>query len=64
MPRRKAVKARIVLPEPKFKSEILAKFINVVMHDGKKSVAENIVYGALDEFEKLMKKSKKSDNNQ
>jgi len=61
MPRRKAVKARIVLPEPKFKSEMLAKFINVVMHDGKKSVAENIVYGALDEFEKLMKKSKKSD---
>ncbi|NDH08819.1 MAG: 30S ribosomal protein S7 [Gammaproteobacteria bacterium] len=61
MPRRKAVKARIVLPEPKFKSEMLAKFINVLMHDGKKSVAENIVYGALDEFEKLMKKSKKSD---
>lgn len=61
MPRRKSVKARIVLPEPKFKSEILAKFINVVMHDGKKSVAENIVYGALDEFEKLIKKPKKSD---
>lgn len=61
MPRRKAVKARVILPEPKFKSEILAKFINVVMHDGKKSVAENIVYGALDEFQKLMKKSKKTE---
>lgn len=61
MPRRKAVKARVILPEPKFKSEILAKFINVVMHDGKKSVAESIVYGALDEFQKLMKKSKKAD---
>ncbi|MDQ5884417.1 MAG: small subunit ribosomal protein [Pseudomonadota bacterium] len=61
MPRRKAVKARVILPEPKFKSEILAKFINVVMHDGKKSVAEHIVYGALDEFQKLMKKSKKAD---
>jgi len=59
MPRRKAVKARVILPEPKYKSEILAKFINVVMHDGKKSVAENIVYGALDELEKTLKKSKK-----
>jgi small subunit ribosomal protein S7 len=62
MPRRKAVKARVILPEPKFKSEVLAKFINVVMHDGKKSVAENIVYGALDEFEKLMKKYKKDES--
>jgi small subunit ribosomal protein S7 len=61
MPRRKAVKPRLILPEPKFKSEILAKFINVVMHDGKKSVAESIVYGALDEFEKLLKKSKKTE---
>jgi small subunit ribosomal protein S7 len=62
MPRRKAVKARVILPEPKFKSEVLAKFINVIMHDGKKSVAENIVYGALDEFEKLMKKYKKDES--
>jgi small subunit ribosomal protein S7 len=61
MPRRKSVKARVVLPEPKFKSEVLAKFINVVMNDGKKSVAENIVYGALEEFQKLMKKSKKAE---
>lgn len=64
MPRRKAVKARVILPEPKFKSEMLAKFINVVMHDGKKSVAENIVYGALDEFEKLMKKYKKDESSE
>jgi small subunit ribosomal protein S7 len=61
MPRRKAVKARVILPEPKYNSEILAKFINVVMHDGKKSVAEKIVYGALEEFEKNLKKSKKAD---
>ena len=61
MPRRNRVKTRDVLPDPKHKSITLTKFINVVMHDGKKSVAENIVYGALDEFEKLMKKSKKSD---
>ncbi|MCP4091348.1 MAG: 30S ribosomal protein S7, partial [Gammaproteobacteria bacterium] len=37
-----------VLPDPKFGSEILAKFINIIMVDGKKSVAERIVYGALD----------------
>lgn len=61
MPRRKAVKARVILPEPKYNSEILAKFINVVMHDGKKSVAEKIVYGALEEFEKSLKKSKKAE---
>jgi small subunit ribosomal protein S7 len=61
MPRRKSVKARVILPEPKFKSETLAKFINVVMHDGKKSVAENIVYGALEVFEKNVKKSKKAE---
>ena len=51
MPRRKAVKARVILPEPKFKSEVLAKFINVVMHDGKKSVAYGIFYKAMDVVE-------------
>ncbi|WP_111980374.1 30S ribosomal protein S7 [Algibacillus agarilyticus] len=48
MPRRRVVGQRKILPDPKFKSELLAKFINVVMLDGKKSVAEKIVYGALD----------------
>jgi small subunit ribosomal protein S7 len=48
MPRRREVPKRIVLPDPKFKSEMLAKFINVMMESGKKSVAERIVYGALD----------------
>ncbi len=48
MPRRRVIAAREVLPDPKFGSEILTKFINVVMVDGKKSVAEKIVYGALD----------------
>lgn len=47
MPRRRVVGQRKILPDPKFGSELLAKFINVVMVDGKKSVAENIVYGAL-----------------
>ena len=48
MPRRREVPKRVVLPDPKFGSEQLAKFINFVMERGKKSVAENIVYGALD----------------
>ncbi len=48
MPRRRVVGQRKILPDPKFGSEILAKFINIVMLDGKKSVAEKIVYGALD----------------
>lgn len=48
MPRRREVPKREVLPDPKFKEEIVAKFINVIMRDGKKSVAERILYGAFD----------------
>ena len=48
MPRRRVVGQRKILPDPKFKSELLAKFVNIVMLDGKKSTAEAIVYGALD----------------
>ena len=48
MPRRSVVGQRKILPDPKFNSELLAKFINVVMVDGKKSISESIVYGALD----------------
>jgi len=48
MPRRREVAKRPVLPDPKFGSKVLAKFMNHVMVDGKKSVAEKIVYGALD----------------
>ena len=48
MPRRRVVGQRKILPDPKFKSELLAKFINVLMLDGKKSTAEKIIYGALD----------------
>jgi small subunit ribosomal protein S7 len=48
MPRRREVPKRQILPDPKYGSEILAKFMNVVMLDGKKAVAEKIVYGALD----------------
>ena len=48
MPRRRIVAKREILPDPKFGNVTLAKFINHVMISGKKSVAETIVYGALD----------------
>jgi small subunit ribosomal protein S7 len=48
MSRRAQAPVRIVLPDPKYGSVLLAKFMNMVMERGKKSVAEKIVYGALD----------------
>jgi small subunit ribosomal protein S7 len=48
MPRRREVPKRVILADPKYGSEMLTKFINMVMRDGKKSVAEKIIYGALD----------------
>jgi len=48
MPRRREVPKRQILPDPKFGSETLAKFVNILMLDGKKSTAEKITYGALD----------------
>jgi small subunit ribosomal protein S7 len=48
MSRRAQAPVRSILPDPKFNSEMLAKFMNVVMKRGKKSVAEQILYGALD----------------
>lgn len=51
MPRRRVAAKRDILPDPKFGSERLAKFINHVMISGKKSVAEKIVYGALTAIE-------------
>jgi len=50
MPRRREVPKRIILPDPKHGSVMLAKFINSLMKDGKKSAAEKIVYGALQEI--------------
>lgn len=58
MPRRKAAIKREILPDPLYNSERLAKFINVVMRKGKKSVAEKIVYNALQEVMKRLKKDK------
>lgn len=48
MARRRRAPKRDILPDPKFGSEILAKFMNQVMVSGKKSIAEKIVYGALE----------------
>ncbi|MBL1274762.1 MAG: 30S ribosomal protein S7 [Ectothiorhodospiraceae bacterium] len=49
MARRRAIPKRTILPDPKFKDLMLAKFINILMFDGKKAVAERVVYGALDQ---------------
>jgi len=51
MPRRREVPKREILPDPKFGSVELAKFMNVVMLSGKKAVAERIVYGAFDQIQ-------------
>lgn len=48
MSRRHSAKKREVLPDPKFNNLVVAKFMNCIMESGKKSVAENIVYGAFD----------------
>jgi small subunit ribosomal protein S7 len=48
MSRRRVIARRSILPDPKYGNETVAKFINVIMKSGKKSIAERIVYGALD----------------
>ena len=48
MPRRRVVAKRKIMPDPVYGSELVAKFINHVMVDGKKSLAERVVYGAFD----------------
>ena len=56
MPRRREVPKRDILPDPKFGSVDVSKFVNAIMQSGKKSVAERIVYGA---FEQIVSKSGK-----
>jgi small subunit ribosomal protein S7 len=51
MARRRVAAKRAVLPDPKYGSEQIAKFVSMIMSDGKKSIAENIVYRALDEIQ-------------
>jgi small subunit ribosomal protein S7 len=55
MPRRRSPEKRKVLPDPKFNDVILAKFMNNLMKNGKKSTAEKIVYGAFDQITKTTK---------
>jgi small subunit ribosomal protein S7 len=61
MPRRRVIAKREILADPKYQSELLAKFINVLMVDGKKSIAEKVVYGALDVINTKISKKQKSD---
>ncbi|MEX2525782.1 MAG: 30S ribosomal protein S7 [Gammaproteobacteria bacterium] len=51
MSRRRVAEKREILPDPKYGNKVLAKFINMIMRSGKKSIAEQIVYGALDEIQ-------------
>ena len=61
MSRRSQAPTRSILPDPKFNSVLLAKFMNMVMERGKKSVADKIVYGAVDRItEKTGKQSEQS----
>ena len=55
MSRRKSATKREILPDSKYNNLVVAKCINVVMWDGKKEVAENIVYGALEKLKKVAK---------
>ena len=57
MSRRHRADKREINPDPKFGNMVLSKFMNSVMHAGKKSVAENIVYGALDIIERKTKQN-------
>ncbi|MBN8294643.1 30S ribosomal protein S7 [Rhodobacter sp. NTK016B] len=57
MSRRHAAEKRAVLPDAKFGDTVLTKFMNNLMVDGKKSVAESIVYNALDRVEKRLKRA-------
>ena len=56
MPRRKGVPVRDVLPDSKYNSKVITKFINQIMEDGKKGVAQTIVYGAFDTISDKMGK--------
>ncbi len=56
MPRRREIPKREILPDPKYGNRDVAKFINVLMTRGKKSVAENIIYGAMERIERKSSK--------
>lgn len=62
MPRRKAAVKREILPDPMYGSDQVAKFINIIMRGGKKSIAERIVYDSLGLLSDRLKKETKSDD--
>ena len=53
MSRRHSAEKREIIPDPKFGDVVVTKFMNSIMYEGKKSVAESIVYGAFDQIEQL-----------
>ena len=55
--RKSKPKKRYLLPDPKFKDTLVTKFVNAIMYDGKKSVAYNIFYGAIEIVEKKTKEN-------
>ncbi len=55
MPRRREVEKRKILPDPKFQDRLVAKFVNNLMRKGKKSVGEQVIYGAFDQVEQKLK---------
>ena len=57
MSRRHAAEKREIIPDPKFGNVVVSKFMNAIMYDGKKSVAEGIVYGALETIESKTKQN-------
>ena len=57
MPRRRVVAKREILPDTKYNDLLVAKFINVIMLDGKKSTSESIVYGAFDILAERLKET-------
>ena len=57
MPRRREIPEKIIVPDPKYNSKLVAKFVKSIMRDGKKSTAEKILYGALDVIEEKAKEA-------
>ena len=56
MSRKRKAPIRKVYPDPKFRSELISKFINCIMYDGKRSTAERILYDALEKLKKQINK--------
>ena len=60
MSRRRKADKRDIIPDPKFGDVVLTKFMNSIMYEGKKSAAERIVYGALDQMERRPSRTRSS----